>query len=152
MVHLKGHNSKLFFIGSCFTENIGGKLLEYKFNTELNPFGILYNPVSIRNSLDYIMDRKTFKESDLFYSNNLWASYYHHSKFSDPDKDKCLNKINKIIPGAYEYLKQSTFLCITFGTAKVYELKSSGKIVSNCHKQASKVFKTDFLNTEDISG
>ena len=144
------HNSMSFLIGSCFTENIGNKLIENKFKTETNPFGILYNPVSIKNSLDFILDEKIFKESDLFFANNLWGSYYHHSKFSNSDKNKCLNKINKLISKAGDCLLRSDFLFITFGTSKVYELLSSGEIVSNCHKQVSKNFRTYFLESERI--
>lgn len=144
------HNSNIFLIGSCFTENISQKLIEYKFRTEVNPFGILYNPASIINSLNFLLESKSFKEADLFHANNLWSSYYHHSRFSDSDQSKCLEKINSAILNAHQSLKNSSFLFITFGTARVYCIKSSGMIVSNCHKQASGLFDTFLLNYKDI--
>ncbi len=144
------HNSKLFFIGSCFTESISKKLNENKYITEVNPFGILYNPVSVLNSLDFILDEKEFFEDDLFFDNSLWASFYHHGKFSDKDKKLCLSKINESIKNAYLFLQSSSFLFITFGTSRVYKLKETGKIVSNCHKLPSERFFTSFLDTDEI--
>lgn len=144
------HNSKLFFIGSCFTENISLKLTEYKFSTEVNPFGILYNPVSVLNSLNFIIEEKQFNENDLFFDNNLWSSFYYHSRFSDPDKKKSLDKIKRSIKKSHTFLSQSSFLFITFGTSRVYKLKSTGQVVSNCHKLPSAKFTTSFLEPNEI--
>src|SRR5690554_6241317 len=40
-----GYKGKMMLIGSCFTENIGNKLSALKYPVDVNPFGILYNPV-----------------------------------------------------------------------------------------------------------
>ena len=88
------YNTKSLFIGSCFTENIGDRLSKLKFNVDVNPFGVLYNPISVKNSLEILIQKKTFKEEDLQYYNEQWFSFYHHSRFSDIDKLECLRKIN----------------------------------------------------------
>ncbi|MCK9159974.1 MAG: GSCFA domain-containing protein, partial [Bacteroidaceae bacterium] len=41
------HNGQILLIGSCFADNIGNLLAEYKFPVDINPYGILYNPLSI---------------------------------------------------------------------------------------------------------
>ena len=144
------YGSKILSLGSCFSENIGEKLTYYKFNAVINPFGILYNPESIANSIDFILKNKQFTESDLFEHKGVWNSFYHHSRFSDTDKNNCLKNINNSINIAAIHLKETQFLLITFGTSWVYEYKQNGEIVSNCHKVSSKEFNRIKLTANQI--
>ena len=146
------HNTFSLWLGSCFTENIGANLARLKFPVDINPFGVLYNPVSISNSLSILVNEKLFTEQDLFYSNGLWNSFYHHSSFSDPDRDVCLQKINDSIKTSSGILEKSDFLFITFGTARVYQLKETGHIVSNNHKLPHNKFTQKLLSVDDIAG
>ncbi|MBW6483478.1 MAG: GSCFA domain-containing protein [Vicingaceae bacterium] len=57
------HDAKLLILGSCFAENMGEKLSSNKFNTVANPFGIIYNPISIANSLTHILNEYDFNPS-----------------------------------------------------------------------------------------
>lgn len=138
------------WMGSCFTENIGSRLKQLKFSTEVNPFGILYNPESIRNSISLLSDKRFFTEKDLRYGNNLWYSFHHHSIYSHPDREICIERINKSIENASGLLKNAGFLFITFGTARVYQLKETGQIVSNCHKLPHKLFSHILMDTDKI--
>ena len=45
------HSDRIMLFGSCFAENIGNLLLANKFRCDVNPFGILYNPLSIVEAL-----------------------------------------------------------------------------------------------------
>jgi hypothetical protein len=141
----------MMLFGSCFSENIGQKLLDLKFDVDMNPFGILYNPESIANSLRILLEKRTFTEEDLFQDQGLWNSFYHHSRFSDVDQEAALDKINNRISSSYEFLKRADFLVITFGTAWVYELKKTGQIVSNCHKIPAAEFKRFRLGVFEIT-
>ncbi|MCF6367156.1 MAG: GSCFA domain-containing protein [Bacteroidales bacterium] len=145
------YKSKTMFIGSCFTENIGKKLTESKFNIDINPFGILYNPVSIKNSLDILLEKRIFTKDDIFYHNEQWHSYFHHSRFSKDDKNKILDDINVRINNSSEYLKNADYLSITFGTSWIFENIESGNVVSNCHKVPAKMFKRRLLTETEIS-
>ena len=138
------------FVGSCFSENIGNKLKELKFKTDINPAGIVYNPLSAGKVLNMIMARGSFTKNNLHFFNGLWFSYYHHSRFSDNNADSCLKKINDRIIFSNKFLKNANFLFISFGTAWVYEHKKLKIIVSNCHKIPSKNFRRFLLNTDDI--
>jgi lysophospholipase L1-like esterase len=144
------HQSKLMFFGSCFTENIGNKLLENKFNVIINPFGILYNPISIANSIKYIINKKEFIKDDFFYSNGLWNSFDFHSRFSEIEPNAMIKKINDDVNSANVFLKDLNVLFITFGTSWIYNLNETNKTVANCHKLPSALFNKKILNIEEI--
>ena len=146
------HQHRLFLIGSCFTENIGSKLKQLKFSVLENPNGILFNPISIVKSLDSYIDNKQYTEEDLFYQNESWNSWEHHSRFSHHDKDTCLQMINQSQQAAHHFLKTADWLLITVGSAFVYELFSlnpplgDGGIVANCHKVPTDKFIKKLLS------
>lgn len=144
------HRDKILMIGSCFTQNIGNKLLDSKFDVNLNPFGVLYNPLSISESIKIILQNKRFEEKDIFLHNGIYNSLYHHSIFSDINPEVCLEKINTKLEEAVSYLKQINILFITFGTSYVYELKDSKKIVGNCHKLPADKFNRFRLDINHI--
>jgi len=145
-----GYKKKAMLMGSCFVENIGARLSSYKYPVDVNPFGVIYNPVSVCSSLRLLMEEREFVEDDLNFHNKLWFSFYHHSKFSNTDSSQCLSDINNGIKESSKELKEADFLFITFGTSWVYELISSGKIVSNCHKLPAKDFNRYRLNVDEI--
>lgn len=145
------YSKGMMLFGSCFSENIGQKLIDLKFQVDMNPFGILYNPESIANSLKLLLENRVFTEGDLFFDQGLWNSFYHHSRFSDVDHDVALERINSRISQSNEFLKKADFLVITFGTAWVYELKNTGQIVSNCHKVPAAQFNRFRLGVHEIS-
>ena len=144
------YSSNLFFIGSCFSDNIGTKLKLHKFNVENNPFGVLYNPVSIKNSLEIILQKQKITDNDLIFQNSLWQSFKFHSVFSNPNKEKYLEKINTKITNSYSQLKNTNYLFITFGTSWIYEYNKTHEIVANCHKFPAKEFTRKILTISKI--
>ena len=144
------HKNKSVFIGSCFAENIGNKFLQYKFPADLNPFGVIYNPISVKKSLEILIEKKSFGKKDLYFHNENWFSFYHHSSFSDIEQNNCLEKINTRILSSSDFLEKADFLFITFGTSYVYELIESQQIVSNCHKLPAKHFNRYLLSVDEI--
>lgn len=155
------HRHKLFLSGSCFTEHITKQLANNKFTTLENPNGILFNPVSIAASIVSYIEQKRYSEDDLFYYNELWNSWDHHSRFSHPDKETALKQINDSQQAAHAFLKQADWLILTLGSAFVYEWieKSSPlyttknretNIVANCHKVPTDKFRKRLLTTEEV--
>ena len=144
------YQTPVLFLGSCFTENIGYKMQELKFPVLINPFGVLYNPVSVRQSLEILLDKRDFEEKDIGFFNGQWYSFYHDTEFSKPDKQECLKNINTKLNQAREHFKKINYLIITFGTAWIYEYIKTGTIVSNCHKIPAKEFERYKLGVEDI--
>ncbi|MDD4990653.1 MAG: GSCFA domain-containing protein [Paludibacter sp.] len=144
------YENRIMTLGSCFAENIGKKMQDVYFDMDINPFGVLYNPVSILNSLDILINNKQFTKNDLFENRGLWQSFSHSSLFSDTDVDACLAKINNRLINASDFLRQADFLLITFGTAWVYEEQKSGRVVSNCHKLPASDFNRRRLTIDEI--
>lgn len=149
------HSTKMMLFGSCFSENIGSKLKNNKFNVDVNPFGILYNPLSVSNSIRRLLIRKDFTETDILYNNEMYHSFMHHGSFSDTDKNNCLKNINDRYNKAVEMIEEVDLFLITFGTAYVYKLKQTGnigisEIVSNCHKYPADKFDRTRLTVDEI--
>jgi len=137
-------------LGSCFAENIGRKMEEICFDTEVNPFGVLYNPVSIINSIELLLDNKQFTPDDIFESRSLWHSFSHSSLFSAVSVEGCLDKINSRMTLASNFIRKANVLLITFGTAWIFEERKSGRVVSNCHKLPAAEFVRRRLSVEEI--
>ncbi|NOX65271.1 MAG: GSCFA domain-containing protein, partial [Chlorobi bacterium] len=125
------HSEKILTIGSCFAQNIGEYFKRFRFDIMCNPFGVLYNPVSILNSFKLVMENKMFTEKDLIEHNSEWHSFYHHSDFSHHDSKICLDKINSGLKATSKFLREVDVVIITYGTAYVYKHIAQNIIVSN---------------------
>ncbi|MBC7934675.1 MAG: GSCFA domain-containing protein [Rhizobacter sp.] len=143
------HEHKLFLAGSCFTEQIGSKLAAHKFRIIDNPNGILFNPVSIAKSVVSYIENKLYTEADLFYSNELWGSWEHHTRFSGVSKEETLHLINNSQKAAQEFLKEADWLLLTLGSAFVYQLENN-QVVANCHKVPTDKFRKRLLSPEEV--
>lgn len=144
------HNNKCLFIGSCFAENIGNKLATTKIRTSVNPTGILYNPLSICKSIKNALSDRKYGDVDVFLSGGAWNSFDFHSRFSNVDKNVCIENINSALQMLKQEIETADIMFVTFGTAYVYELAGTGKIVCNCHKQPEKHFNRRLLNVSEI--
>jgi hypothetical protein len=129
---------------------MGEKLLASKFNVIINPFGIIYNPISIANAIIRITKCEQYNEQELMYFNNKFISLEHHGEYSSADKNECLEKINSTILTTNKSLKSASHLLITLGTAWVYKHLQQDKIVANCHKIPQKEFAKTILSLEEI--
>ncbi|MDR0829970.1 MAG: GSCFA domain-containing protein [Prevotellaceae bacterium] len=147
---IMSRESRFLLIGSCFAENIGRNLKDFRFEGIANPFGIMFNPMSIAQCLEKLLDGNNFEENDLFFYNNLWHSDLHHGSFSSYDKNEALGKINSSFCAAKNLLPKTDFLILTFGSAQVY-LKE-GRVAANCHKQPENIFTRKYLCVEEIVG
>lgn len=144
------HQDAILLLGSCFTENIGEKLIHSKFKVNINPFGIIYNPISISNSLTRILNNESYTEEDLSVYNGKFFSFDHHGSFSSFNKAECSAKINNEITCAHQHLKETKTIVVTLGTAWVYENIENKKLVANCHKIPAKNFTKRLLSVDEI--
>jgi len=144
------HNSNIMLIGSCFTEHMTSFLNRNKFNTIQNSHGIVFNPLSVCKALSDILDNKKYLKSDLFYLNEYWHSWYHHSDFSDMDQAITLQKINQEIEAQHQFLKTTDYLFITLGSAFAYRLLENNIFVSNNHRAPSQWFEKVLLEIDVI--
>jgi hypothetical protein len=138
------------FIGSCFSASIGEKFEAGHMPVMVNPSGTVYNPVSVINTLDIITSKIEYTINDLYNHNGRWVSFNHYCDFSSDVPETVLKRINDKSDMARKFIQNARFLFITFGTARVYRWKKSGKIVSNCHKIPSEEFIHELLTVDDI--
>ena len=144
------HNDRLVSIGSCFSENIGRKFRDYKFNININPFGQQYNPYSIAHAIHRLLQANAYTENDLVYHDELFHSFDHHGSFSRHSVNETLEVINTNLLLAANDLKHATVLFLTFGTSHVFELNSNHHIVSNCHKLSGNMFTKRLMSPAEI--
>ncbi len=144
-------NSNVMLLGSCFTENIGELMLAGGINVNINPFGILFNPISLSNAILRIHGKTFYTHDDLFENHeHRFVSFDHHGRYSGYDADQVLEKINTSIEKAHLFLKKADCLIITFGSAWVYKHLKNDRIVANCHKVPSKEFSRSMLEVDEI--
>ena len=145
------HRSKILLIGSCFAENIGEKLSYFKFNSQVNPLGILFHPMAIESLITNTINKKKYTQEDVFLHNELWNSFDAHSKLSNPSQEVILGALNKAINTTYHQLVEASHIVITLGTSWVYRHVESDKIVANCHKVPQKKFVKELLSVDEVS-
>ena len=144
------HHHSVLMLGSCFTEEVGRRLEEYLFPVCINPFGTIYNPLSVNRALEMVMEKPAYGENDLDRNDDLWFSFDHSTAFSSTDPAVVLERINQRLDSAGERMNASNLLILTWGTAWVFRLRSGGRVVSNCHKIPSSHFTRSRLAVEEI--
>ncbi len=151
------YRDKLLLVGSCFTEHIGNYLSNAKFEVLQNPNGILFDPLSVCRSLVSYIENRKYTEDDLFYQNEAWHSWQHHSRFSHPDKDEVLLQINQSQQQAHSFLRNAGWLLITLGSSFAYRFSGNddsikateSSYVANCHKAPAKSFTKHLCTIEE---
>jgi len=144
------YDDNVMFIGSCFASSIGNQMELGHMPVMINPAGAVFNPVSVYNTLDSITKEREFAIEDLYFHDGIWLSFYHYTDFSSEDPARVLEKINRRSAEAFNFLKSARFLFVTFGTSRVYKLKKTNLIVSNCHKMPSGQFEARMLKVDEI--
>ncbi len=144
------YTSGILSLGSCFAENIGEKLSQYKFRNDINPFGILFHPKAIETFLWMATQDEKYTETDLFFMNERWHCFDAHSSLSSTDKNTLLNHLNEKLAVTKAKIQTSSHVIITLGTAWVYRLKALDMIVANCHKIPQKEFQKELLSVNEV--
>ena len=145
------HADRLLLIGSCFAESMAEHFVAGKFRCDVNPFGTLYNPMSIRQALLRIADNRLLVENEVRPFDGVgWCSWEHHGRFASPSKEEALEKMNERVAFSSHWFREADVLVVTFGSAWVYRLRSTGAVVGNCHKQDERLFVRSLLSVDEI--
>ena len=143
-----GYEDKILMLGSCFSDEIGRQMAERKMQVTCNPFGTLYNPLSIAQAI-HMTELPELVEHD-----GLWHSMAHHGSFSRATKEEAEKAVAESIDTMQRALEEATVVIVTLGTAWVYELSAISHqpsvIVGNCHKMPEKWFSRRRLTVEEI--
>jgi lysophospholipase L1-like esterase len=145
------YESEILSLGSCFAENMGSKLRYYKFQSVVNPFGILFHPLAIENLISRAMAEEAYTKADIFFLNERWHCFVGHSVLSDAAGEMLLDRLNNGLQKTYQKILGASHMIITLGTAWVYRNKASGAIVANCHKVPQNQFTKELLSADEIA-
>ncbi|MGN0236212.1 MAG: GSCFA domain-containing protein [Paludibacteraceae bacterium] len=161
------YQDHILLLGSCFADSMAEKMRECYLPLTANPYGTLYNPLSIAQAIgeDEILSdspekgksKKSPSEGDLeglqqdgmmVYHNGLYHSLLRHGSFSGADAESVRRAVAESRERMAQALTQATVVIITFGTAWVYEYE--GRVVANCHKLPASAFTRRRLTPEEI--
>lgn len=144
-------NDKIFSIGSCFATEMANLLEEGQLQSFNNPFGTIFNPHSIDEGIDLLHRNKMYYEDDLVEFKGTYMSLDHHTSFDSQSIETTLEKINSKIKEGRNFLKNTNWVIITYGSSFVYEFIPKQKKVANCHKIPQKFFKKHLLSRDEIN-
>jgi len=140
----------IFCMGSCFAEEMGKNLTDYKFDVLSNPFGTLYNPDSIFTLLKAGYRGSHPGPERIIVNDGVYVSLDYHSELSALRKDLLQSLIDDRLQQTKQHLSKSKWLILTFGSAFRYRLKSDNKVVANCHKQPAIDFEKELMSLEEM--
>lgn len=143
------YGDRLLFLGSCFADEIGNICKGLGFNALVNPFGVLFNPASICQSVERLESGKDFTKDDVIeVGGEFFCTFNHNTEFWNPSPEKLLETVNSSLNSARQHFMHAKWIVISLGTSWIYRHKQRGLIVSNCHKLPSQLFQREFLTTE----
>ena len=145
------HGEPILLVGSCFSDNIGSCLVSELFEADVNPFGPLYNPLSISKAFELLAGRVEVPASTLVMRDGAWVSTLFHSRVSDADRDSALGKMNRTVNESGATLRSASVVIITLGTTRVFTLRDGGSVVANCHKLPGSMFDVRYLTLEEVT-
>ncbi|MBS7785739.1 GSCFA domain-containing protein [Flavobacterium sp. CYK-55] len=148
--HPINYQSNLVLLGSCFAQNMGEKFSYFQFKASINPFGIIFNPISLKKIIERAVNNQMFTPADFFFHNERWQCFELHSELCHHQAEELLNELNLILKQFKTDLQNASHIVITLGTAWVYRHLTSQQIVANCHKVPQTAFHKELLSVEQI--
>lgn len=142
----------LLFLGSCFADEVGALCRGLGFDAMVNPFGVLYNPASIAQSVERLDTGQSFEHDDVIVvGEDQYCTFSHNTAFWSDSEKALLEQANRSLAEAHAHFMASKWVVISLGTSWVFKNKVSGKVVSNCHKLPANQFDRLFLSVEQSS-
>lgn len=128
------YSDKILMLGSCFAEHIGEKMSALKYDTVINPMGIIYHPYPIHSSIIKALDGKMYEQEDFIKNiDGQFITWDSHSRLATTELSTSLKAINDGMSVLGQRLKVVNYLVISYGSAYVYHRDDYG-YVANCHK------------------
>lgn len=143
--------SNVLAIGSCFSDNIGRKLLEHQFETLINPFGTVFNPISLCRLIQTTLDNTPILQEDIRFQTDRYFHFDYHSSFDGIDIDSVISKIMEARNKVADFIVHTDILILTFGTSIAYKFLEDDAYVSNCHKVPSGNFQRQFIPLNEMT-
>lgn len=148
------YKDRIMMLGSCFSDSIGRQLADFGFDVCVNPFGTLYNPVSILQSIEMLAGSRMFGTEDCVQigaGDGRWCSFSHHTSFARASEEEFLADANEALAAARERFVSCNKIIITLGTAWCFRNIASGTVVSNCLKRPAAEFVRERLSSAEVT-
>ncbi len=146
---LIAHGRPVLLVGSCFSDNIGRQLVDDLFEATVNPFGPLYNPLSILRAFSMIESGEVPER--VCSSGGRFLSFDAHSRVSGNSPEELLECLRHQVARARKAVERAAAVIVTLGTTRYFTLCSDGIAVANCHKQSGKLFAESRLTLAEAS-
>jgi hypothetical protein len=147
------HKSRLLTVGSCFADEVGQKLADNKFQALVNPFGTIFNPLSLFELLEKSLSGEPLRTMPVE-RDGLFFHYGLHSRYFAESPEAINQLVRRQMQQTADFLQapanSDKWLIITLGTAWIYALEESGVPVANCHKMPARLFHKRLLEVEEI--
>lgn len=141
----------VFSIGSCFSAEISRLLERGQIQNLNNPFGTIFNPVSLKHCIKKCHDAGFYSEQELISFGGNYISLDHHTSFDSPYSHLVLEKINSKIELANQFLQHTDFVVVTYGTSFIYQFLPQKRLAANCHKIPAKFFEKRLLSHLELT-
>lgn len=139
----------LLFLGSCFADEVGGICRGLGFDAMVNPFGVLYNPASIAQSVERLGSGSPFTHGEVVtVGEGQYCTFSHNTAFWNSSEKALLEQVNRKLEEAQAHLMKAKWIVVSLGTSWVFRDKETQKMVSNCHKLPAARFERVFLPVE----
>ena len=143
------YSDGLLFLGSCFADEVGSICHGMGFNALINPFGVLYNPASIAQSVERLDSGKPFSREEIIaVGEGQFCTFSHNTAFWKTSENELLTEVNASLETAHSHFAQTKWVIISLGTSWVFRHKATGLVVSNCHKLPANQFEREFLTMQ----
>ncbi len=143
-------SSRVLGVGSRFSTLLFRQMAEAPFYARNNPYGNLYNPLSVFHALQSSLENKPVNTDMLVEYMGKWHHYDFHVDVQADSRSALLRRLEEIHDETQKEVQKTDFLWLTFGSAFVFKLNSSKHIVANCHKTPGRHFVKRLLAPEEI--
>ncbi|WP_162303522.1 GSCFA domain-containing protein [Hymenobacter sediminis] len=144
------HSARVLTLGSCFSDSIGSRLRDFKVAAMVNPFGTVFNPISVCKLLRAAAGEDMDWQQHVVEARGRWQSYDLHAEVGADSPVELLQNIQTLTREVGVFLATADAVVLTLGSAYAYRLRETDEIISNCHKVAADKFSKELLTADDI--
>jgi len=141
------HGDKLILLGSCFSDNMASVFQDSGFNVLSNPFGTVYHPLAIAESISDALDNAN--KTRIFNREDVWLDWRASSTVYAMSEKSMHERMTALSSELRTSLLTSKLLVITFGTAWGYFIEN-GDVVANCHKMPGNLFDKRLVSLSEM--
>lgn len=148
---LLSYGMKALSLGSCFSSSLMGYLREGGLDLLVNPYGVLYNPLSIATTLERALAGERYRTDELLETPHGWVTLQHHGSLARASREEALQLANTQQERLQQQCRGLRYLVITWGTAYVYRWRQTGAVVANCHRLPDSLFTRERAGLDELT-